>query len=88
MKDKIPIMYLYIHSKVIEKFVVGIVNRKNVFIFLSRQFRIKKIYQHPILKELMDYKLIIKHNNSEINIMKLTFDLTNTNKIYKLVGLY
>ena len=88
MKEKIPLMYLYMHQKLIERFGIGIISRRSVFELLGRYYRVRKSFLYPILKELQDYNLVVKHSLSEVYIMKSTFNLTNSSAVYRLVGLY
>ncbi len=88
MKEKIPLIYLCIHQRLIDSFGVGIINRRSVFEIFGKFYRFEKVFRHPILKELHDYNLVIKHSVNEVYIMKSTFNITNTSKVYRLVGLY
>ncbi len=88
MKEKIPLVYLCIHNRLIDKIGVGIVSTKIVFEIFGKFYRFEKVFRHPILKELNDYGLVVKHSSSEVDIRKSIFDTTNSSKVYKLVGLY
>ena len=90
MEKKIPLMYLIMHETLIKNYQLSDVSKVELFNVFSRNFRIKKVFWYPMLKEMEDYKLLKYYSgrNSYISILKPPIDLNNTSNLYKSVGLY
>lgn len=85
-EKKIPyIFYLYIHSKLAKR-SNGFMSLKEAVTYLH-EWRLPKEIRVAIIKEMEILGLVKKVDRHSIIVFPSTFDVTNTNKIYELVGI-
>ncbi len=70
MKQKIPLMYLFVHKRLKEKSLKGIVPKKNFYEVITRLNHINKRYVPKVLEEFKILKLIEPINKNELKILK------------------
>ena len=86
---KIPLIYLLMHKRLKDKmFKKKCLEVKEAFGMFGFTYHINKKYNYPILKELENFKLIKRINKTQLVVLKNGFNINNTSKIYKSVGLY
>lgn len=88
MKEQIPIIYLYIHGRLEEKYHYEIFKLKDLFLIFARNYHINKKFHYAILKELENLKLIERTNQHSVRVIKCNVNLKNISKIYKKIGLF
>ena len=81
-------MYLLIHHRLKEKYRNYPFDRKELCIILGKLYLTPKKLRDPIIKELKDFKLIKSSGLNKFEVIKNGFNINNTSKIFRAVGLY
>jgi|26BtaG_2_1085354.scaffolds.fasta_scaffold00103_21 hypothetical protein len=81
------IFYFYVHSKLKEHSLAGAISVRKTYSLLARCFRIPKPLRIVIIKELESLGLIEKSDKKLLRILNNGLDFSNTNLIYRKVGL-
>jgi len=89
MKINKKILYLSFHNSIKKKFGVNrLISKEDIIIKLGRQFLVPKPLRIVALKELEEMKLLKKEDANNYKILEGDFDLEDTNKFYKTIGLF
>lgn len=86
---KIGLLYLSLHNQLSKNADRNkILSRKEFFCIIGKHFLIPKSLRYLIIKEMVVKKLI-KEENNNIRILNTDLDLKkDTNKIYRMEGLF
>lgn len=89
MKEKIHIVYLCIHQRLISNCSINNEMKvRDLFSILGRIYHIPKKFFYPIMKELINLNLIERPNRKFIKILDSQLDLDDTSHIYQSVGMF
>jgi hypothetical protein len=88
MALKIPLMYFCIHERLQGKFKNSEFTRKEFGWLFGKVYPIDKRLRNPVIKELQNFNLIRSIGSNKFVVLKNNFNLNNTSKIYRSVGLY
>ena len=91
--DLLLLLYYSLHDELVKKFRVGGITNKFWLshLFLGQQHHVRKNLREPILKEMMNLKLIKysdEYGADAIEVLKSPLDLDNTSNIYRTLKFF
>jgi len=86
-EKELPIIYLYIHSKMEENFKGVCIHTKELKSFLF-QWKIPNILRPLIIKEMIKMKLLEKEGRFILKLNHSTFNPKKINELYQKFGIY
>ena len=91
MKNKIPVLYLCIHYRLLNTSKSKMLDRKKVLEIIRRLYHVRRKYAVIVLKEMDTFglvKIISSGRNGEVEVLNSSIDLENTSYLYRTAGLY
>lgn len=88
MEEKISILHLCIHKRMLDKSRGDLVNRREAISSIGRLYHLERKYVILVLKEMEALKLIEVANRSELKILNNPIDLKDTSRLYRKAGLF
>lgn len=88
-KEKIPLVYLCIHSRLCKNFGVGrTVKKKELNFIIGNTYHIPRKWWYPVIKEMIGFGLIEDEGRFTIKVLESQWDIDDTSMIYKSVGMF
>ena len=89
MTEKVGVMYLIIHNRIMENVGKdGCMPKKRLFEILGKIYHIPRKYRYVLLKELISLGMVKEEAKESIRVIKYRNNINDSSKIYRQMKMF